>query len=110
MTSHNRDDVVSRLITTGRYDRSAADQALTDVFAAVINLTAAGPVTLHGIGGFERVHAAARVGRNPQNGTPVSIPPTVRLKFRPATTVNDAIRNGTEITGRRKTATTKTGH
>lgn len=40
-----------------------------------------GKVQVKGFGVFKKVHQKERLGRNPQNGDPVTIPARTRIKF-----------------------------
>ena len=97
----NRNDLVKALTTTGRYTRETADQAITDVLATALNITTQGPLVLTGIGKFERVQRAPRIGRNPRTGESVQIPATTIVRFQPSAAVAEAVATGTTITGRR---------
>ena len=101
----NRAHVAANLVATGRYDDTTAEQAITDVLANIINLTADGRVALAGIGTFDRVERAARTGRNPRTGEAVAIPARTVLRFRPSIAVEEAVQAGQKVTGHRKPAT-----
>lgn len=59
---------------------AAPTEAVLDAIAR--ELAAGGSVTVTGFGTFDSTKTAARLGRNPQTGDPVPIPPRVRPRFR----------------------------
>lgn len=59
-----------------------AVKAMIDAVSA--ELAKGGEVRLRGLGSFNHVNRAARIGRNPQTGEAISIPAKQVVKFRAA--------------------------
>ncbi len=73
-----------------RKDVEAALQTMTDT---IIDTLADGEkVQMVGFGSFEVKNRATRIGRNPQTGEVVPIPPSRAVVFRPGKKLKDAIR------------------
>ncbi len=72
-----------------RKDVEAAINALTDT---IIDALADGEkVQLVGFGSFEVKNRATRIGRNPQTGQVVPIPPSRAAVFRPGKALREAV-------------------
>lgn len=65
---------------------------VADVFDAVIKVAKEhGSIVIKGFGTFNLVTQAARTGRNPSNGEPVTIPEKRIVKFKAAKTTVDIV-------------------
>lgn len=49
-------------------------------------------LTVKGFGSFESVRTAAKKGRNPRTGEEIKVPAARAVRFRPSTTMKDAIK------------------
>lgn len=72
-------------------DAEKAVKALTDAIEA--ELVKGGKVQLVGFGTFEVAERAARDGRNPKTGEPMSIPASKTPRFKAGKALRDAVNN-----------------
>ena len=82
-------DLVAERADISKKDATSAVEAALD---GIKNAVAKGDkVSLSGFGIFEKSDRAARTGRNPQTGAPVTIAATSVPKFRAGKALKDAI-------------------
>lgn len=97
----NKKHLIDELERNG-VDRKTADRMITAVCAAIINVAIEqGHVSITGVGTFDTPEREPRSGRNPKTGETVVIPSKRALRFRPATSVRQAVERGERVTGRR---------
>lgn len=83
------DGLASRVSLT----KADAKRAVDGVFGLIADALSRGEkVTLTGFGTFEVRHRKARMGRNPQSGTPLHIPETDYPAFRAGKALKDAVK------------------
>ncbi len=89
----NRAQIVQALWDSGHYKtREGAARAVADVLAAIQGGVAVhGKVALPGFGTFQAKDRAARTGRNPRTGAPVSIAAKRVVRFRPGSAFKAAV-------------------
>lgn len=86
----NKQELISVIAEDAELTRSACEKFLNALIARVQTSVKNGEeVAIHGFGKFAPAARAARVGRNPQNGEPVSIPARVDLTFKAGKQVKD---------------------
>lgn len=81
-------DLVKAVAEEAGITQAAADKAITATFDAILAGVLAGEkISLQGFGTFDLKESAAREGRNPATGAPLTIAAkkTVRFKFSKAT-------------------------
>ncbi|GAA1919976.1 hypothetical protein GCM10009753_60960 [Streptantibioticus ferralitis] len=72
--------------------RAAAAEAVDAVFDAIVRAVVAGQtVSVTGFGSIQARNRAARIGRNPQDGTAVHVPATRVLRFTPGRKFKDLV-------------------
>lgn len=82
----NRSELVESVERVAELDRRQAEGAVKAVVEAIVNeIKSGGKVSIFGFGTFAPTSRAARVGRNPQTGTPVNIAASTGVRFSPAT-------------------------
>ena len=82
----NRSELVAAVEEATGLEKRQAENAVKAVIDAVTNVIKAGEkVSIFGFGTFSPRSRAARVGRNPQTGTPVNIAASTGVGFSPAT-------------------------
>jgi DNA-binding protein HU-beta len=82
----NRSELVESVERVAELDRRQAESAVKAVVEAIVNeIKSGGKVSIFGFGTFAPTSRAARVGRNPQTGTPVNIAASTGVRFSPAT-------------------------
>ena len=80
----NKQQAIRAVATRAEVDEPTTRRVLETFFDVVVREVAAGgTVSVAAFGSFERAERATRVGRNPQTGDGVVIPPTLAPKFRP---------------------------
>jgi DNA-binding protein HU-beta len=80
----NKSGLVDEVAAATGQTKAAVAATIDAAMAAIIDAVArAESVTLSGFGTFEPRERRARIGRNPQTGEPVPIPPRVVPSFRP---------------------------
>ena len=87
----NKSELVD-VLTEKLGDRRTAAAALDGVLETIVDaVRSGGSVSLTGFGVFEARPRAARVGRNPRTGEPVTIPATTVPAFRPGAGFRTAV-------------------
>ena len=88
----NKGELVDAIANDAGISKSQAQEAL-DSFVENVksSLRAGNKVTLVGFGTFSSSHRDARMGRNPQTGMPIRIPPKMVAKFTAGKALKDAI-------------------
>ena len=88
----NKSELVDRVASAADVDRRKAEAAVDAMVDAVIESTRSGDrVSIFGFGTFSQTSRAARTGRNPQTGAPVSIAASKGVKFSPASAFKSAL-------------------
>jgi len=73
--------------------RAIAESAVTAAFADIVAALQQGDkVTIAGFGTFVVANRNARTGRNPKTGAPVEIAAARKAKFKPSSTLKDALK------------------
>lgn len=89
----NKADLVSAVAQRTGLKKKDAEQAVTAVVEAIGEALQKGErVAIVGFGTFEVRTRRARVGRNPQTGRTIQIPPSKVPAFKPGKTLRDAIK------------------
>lgn len=91
-----RTELVSRVANKAGLTKRAADAVVEEVVVAVAEAlrSGGGPVRVHGLGIFEVVQRAAKVGRNPRTGERVDIPAGKAVRFRAARGLRNSVARG----------------
>ncbi|MET8605554.1 HU family DNA-binding protein [Streptomyces rubiginosohelvolus] len=78
----NRSELVASISERADVSRAAADAILAALAETVGDIVAKGDekVTIPGFLTFERIHRAARTGRNPQTGAALQVPASYGVK------------------------------
>ncbi|WP_322937353.1 HU family DNA-binding protein [Nocardioides bizhenqiangii] len=93
--SMNRKDLAAKVADRTDLDPRQADAAIDAVLEAIMaGVTDGERVSLGGFGTFERRTRAARAGRNPQTGEPITIAATVAPAFKPASAFKQSVAGG----------------
>ena len=93
----NKRNLVDAVAQSTKDSKAGAARAVNAVLAAIrAGLGRDGHVLLAGFGTFSIKHRAARRGRNPQNGQPIEIPPSVSIHFKPSPDWKGALANAQE--------------
>lgn len=88
----NKRNLIDAVVTETALDPVAAEAALDAVVGAITGALAQGDrVTLPAFGTFEVRARAARNGRNPQTGEPISIAASKAPAFKPAAALKRAV-------------------
>ncbi len=88
----NKAEMIEHIAQSAEISKSAAERAIDSMVTAVkASLKKGGEVTLVGFGTFYASERAARTGRNPQTGEPLSIAAARVPKFRAGKALKDAI-------------------
>lgn len=91
MTKENLVEAVLKATKCGT--KKQAQQAVEAVFAAITKSLARGEeVTVTGFGTFRTAKSAARSGRNPKTGESITIPASVKPKFKAGKALKDAVK------------------
>jgi DNA-binding protein HU-beta len=78
---------------TGMETKAAAQRAVEAVFDSIEKSLSRGEdVAITGFGTFRVAKSAARQGRNPKTGESISIPASVKPKFRAGKGLKDAVK------------------
>ena len=86
-------ELISKVAKEAKITKVAAAQAIDSVTATITReLKKGGRITLTGLGTFSVANRKARTGRNPRTGEEIRIPPTKTPKFKPGTTLKEAVR------------------
>ncbi|MEV8334267.1 HU family DNA-binding protein [Streptomyces niveus] len=88
----NRSELVAGLADRAEVTRKDADAVLAALAETVGEIVAKGDekVTIPGFLTFERTHRAAREGRNPASGEPMSIPAGYSVKISAGSKLKEA--------------------
>lgn len=85
-------ELANRLAANHGITKVAAKAIVDDVATALCEeLYASGHTRLHGFGSFDAYRAAERPGFNPHSGEPLTIPASMRIRFRPVDAVKQAL-------------------
>lgn len=89
----NKSELVEQMAKAAGISKAAAEKALTGATTAITKtLKKGGKVTLVGFGTFSVVKRAARQGRNPQTGKPITIKARKVARFKPGSKLADAVK------------------
>ena len=79
----NKTELIEKVAKESALSKSAAEQVVNSVFAAMTEAMKSGDkVALAGFGTFAVTERAAREGRNPKSGETISIPARKVVKFK----------------------------
>jgi DNA-binding protein HU-beta len=85
-------ELVSLVAEKAGLTKREADKAVDAVVEVVGGtLGAGGRVRVDGLGIFEVVQRAAKVGRNPQTGQRIDVPPRKAVRFRPSKSLRESV-------------------
>ena len=88
----NNNDLADQVAATHGVSKVDARKIVDTVFAAIGDAAAGGSeVSLSGFGKFKVKATAAREGRNPATGEPMTIKASKKLSFTPAKAVKDKL-------------------
>ncbi len=88
----NKADLVESVRSAADLTRAQAETAVEAMVSSVMNAVSSGErVSVAGFGTFAPSARAARMGRNPQTGEPVSIAASTAVRFAPATAFKQAL-------------------
>ena len=88
----NKGDLVESVRSAADLTRAQAETAVETLVSSVMNAVSSGErVSVAGFGTFAPSARAARTGRNPQTGEPVSIAASTAVRFAPATAFKQAL-------------------
>lgn len=89
-----KEGLVEAVIKAAKTETKKQAQAAVDgVFAAITKSLSRGEeVTVTGFGTFRAVKVSARTGRNPKTGESISIPASIKPKFRAGKALKDAVK------------------
>ncbi len=88
----NKAELIQAVADYADIPKSVAARAVDGVIQAIKeNLKRGEPVTLVGFGTFDVRERAAREGRNPRTGEPITIPATKVPVFRPGKKLKEAV-------------------
>jgi DNA-binding protein HU-beta len=88
----NKADLIDAIAQHAQLTKADSGRALDGLLHTVeIALKAGDSVTLVGFGSFEVKARAERTGRNPQNGTPITIAAANIPGFKPGKNLKDAV-------------------
>ena len=88
----NKQDLIDNIATKAQTTKKIADACLDAFMEAVTEtIKKGGVVQLTGFGTFKRKQKAARAGRNPKTGKPISIPEKLVPAFSPGKEFKDAV-------------------
>ena len=91
MTKSDLIDSVAQRAEISKFDAGKAVSGMIDSITAA--LAKGETVTLVGFGTFSVNNRAARTGRNPRTGSPLSIPASKAPKFKAGKSLKDAVNN-----------------
>ena len=90
----NKSELSSRVASDASLSRATADSVVDAVFSTIADTLATGEsVAIAGFGMFTPKARAARQGRNPQTGEPISIAASTVPTFKAGKALRDAVRN-----------------
>ena len=88
----NNAQLAARVAEQGGLSKEAARKLVDTVFAAITETAAGGDeISINGFGKFKVKNSAARDGRNPATGEPMTIKASKKLSFTPAKAVKDKL-------------------
>jgi DNA-binding protein HU-beta len=88
----NKDDLIRAVAEQAQMTKANAAQAVNAVFESITgSLKKGDPVTLVGFGSFKVSKRAARQGRNPRTGEPISIAAATVPSFSAGKGLKDAV-------------------
>jgi DNA-binding protein HU-beta len=91
----NKDDLIRSVAEHMQAKKASAALAVDVIFDAITeSLKQGNPVTLVGFGSFKVSKRAARQGRNPRTGEPLSIPATTIPSFTAGKGLKDVVNGG----------------
>ncbi len=86
-------DLVSKMAASSGIAKSVAEKALNSLIVAVSDaLAQKEKITLVGFGTFDVSERAAREGRNPRTGQPITIPSSKAVRFKAGNKLKEAIK------------------
>ena len=89
----NKDDLIRAVAEQAQMTKTNAAQAVNAVFESITgSLKKGDPVTLVGFGSFKVSKRAARQGRNPRTGEPISIAAATLPSFSAGKGLKDAVK------------------
>jgi DNA-binding protein HU-beta len=89
----NKDDLIRAVAEQAQMTKANAAQAVNAVFESITgSLKKGNPVTLVGFGSFKVSKRAARQGRNPRTGEPISIAAATLPSFSAGKGLKDAVK------------------
>ena len=89
----NKDDLIRAVAEQAQMTKANAAQAVNAVFESITgSLKKGDPVTLVGFGSFKVSKRAARQGRNPRTGEPISIAAATVPSFSAGKGLKDAVK------------------
>ena len=89
----NKDDLIRAVAEQAQMTKANAAQAVNAVFESITgSLKKGAPVTLVGFGSFKVSKRAARQGRNPRTGEPISIAAATLPSFSAGKGLKDAVK------------------
>ncbi|MGA2520666.1 MAG: HU family DNA-binding protein [Acidimicrobiales bacterium] len=97
-------DAVSATSSMAKRDAETAVNALVHIVSSEVR--SGRRVVIAGFGSFNPTHRGARMGRNPQTGTPVKVPATRGMRFAASATLKDVL-NGKAALAAPKTVPTR---
>ena len=88
----NKTDVISKVAESTGISKKDTEAIVNEVFQTIIDSVVSGEkVQIAGFGIFEKHSRAERQGRNPKDGTPITIPAKDVPKFKPSKAFKDAV-------------------
>ena len=89
----NKTELIEKVAKESAVSKSAAEQVVNSVFAAMTEAMKSGDkVALAGFGTFAVTERAAREGRNPKSGETISIPARKVVKFKAGSKLIDTVK------------------
>ena len=91
-TNYTKSDLLAAVAGSSGVTKADAEKVLDAFFDTTTRAArGGGSVSWPGFGKFSRSDRAARMGRNPQTGAPVSIPASSAMKFSSAKALKEAM-------------------
>lgn len=88
----NKNELVAAIAKNSGLTKAQAGEALEGLIVAVKDeLISTGKLRIADLGTFDVVNCAAKTGRNPRTGEPITIPAYKRVKFKSAKLLKEAI-------------------
>ena len=79
----SKEDLIDDIVATKKISKEAADDMIKTVISSIGNvLQSKGMVRIVGFGSFEKMYRAEHVGRNPQTGEAITVPPMYAVRFK----------------------------